>query len=272
MNGRVYNTGETEADLKKKYNYEGSTLRKTQLRMLEMLAFLDKLCKQNNITYFIAFGTLLGAVRHGGFIPWDDDLDVYINPKDLKRLRSIINRERYPYVVQCHKIDRGFVRYYSVLRDLRSEYIRDQYQHKQRKYRGVQIDLFPYQFGVLKFGQKLIGKTYGLNEKFFLGRSVFFTEVVFHFAEKCLIPLLKLISFSQGKDTIGLGYETGDSGFIYKTEDVFPLSTIQFEGITVPCPRHPDQVLQADYGLDYMNLPEEKDRDHHKIVDIIFYD
>ena len=64
-----------------------------------MLAFLDKICKENNIVYFLAFETLLGAVIHGGFIPLDDDLDVYINNKDLKRLRKIINTGDYPFVV-----------------------------------------------------------------------------------------------------------------------------------------------------------------------------
>ncbi|HHD9048426.1 TPA: LicD family protein, partial [Streptococcus pneumoniae] len=89
---KVYNTGETDIELKNKYNYEGSELRKVQVRMIDMLSFLNDICKENNITYFIAFGTLLGAIRHGGFIPWDDNLYIYIyiNDKGLKKLRKII--------------------------------------------------------------------------------------------------------------------------------------------------------------------------------------
>lgn len=89
---------------------------------------MNDICKENNITYFIAFGTLLGAIRHGGFIPWDDNLYIYIyiyiNDKGLKKLRKIINNGNYPYVIQDYSSDKGFVRYYSVLRDTNSEYIK----------------------------------------------------------------------------------------------------------------------------------------------------
>ena len=269
---KTYNTGETEQDLKKKYNYEGSDLRKAQVRMTEMLSFLDKICKENSITYFIAFGTLLGAVRHRGFIPWDDDLDIYINDKDLKRLRKIINMGNYPYVIQDYSIDKGFVRYYNVLRDLKSEYIKDEYQHNQRKYKGIQIDLFPFEYGVLKFGAKLVGKTYGLNEKKFLGKNRFLTSIVFHISREGIIPLLKGFSKIMGRKKIALGYETGDPRYCYYATDIFPLKTITFEGHTVPCPNHPEAVLSCDYGPNYMDLPDEKERGHHKVMNIKFYD
>ena len=67
---------EIQAKLREKFNPDGSMLRKQQLRMLEILLYIDKVCKENNINYWLSSGTLLGAVRHGGFIPWDDDLDI----------------------------------------------------------------------------------------------------------------------------------------------------------------------------------------------------
>ena len=81
-----------EEDLSK-YNPEGSTLRKAQLRMLEMLIEIDKICRKHTIPYWIEFGTLLGAVRHKGFIPWDDDADICVMEKDYKYLREILIRE-----------------------------------------------------------------------------------------------------------------------------------------------------------------------------------
>ena len=88
---KTFNTGETEKELKEKYNPEGSTLRKAQLRMLEMAVFLDKVLKENGITYYIEAGNLLGAVRHGGFIPWDDDFDIAVDAKDIKKIKKIFS-------------------------------------------------------------------------------------------------------------------------------------------------------------------------------------
>ena len=75
------------------YNPEGSTLRKAQMRMLEMLVEVDTICRKHNIPYWIDFGTLLGAVRHKGFIPWDDDMDISVYEKDYNRLREVLVKE-----------------------------------------------------------------------------------------------------------------------------------------------------------------------------------
>lgn len=66
----------TQEQLRVKYNPDGSLLRNAQLRMLEILIDFDRVCRKHDIKYWLSSGTLLGAVRHGGFIPWDDDLDV----------------------------------------------------------------------------------------------------------------------------------------------------------------------------------------------------
>ena len=161
---RVYNTGETDESLKSEYNPEGSDLRRAQLRMLEMLVFLDRICKENNLEYILGDGTLLGAVRHGGYIPWDDDLDVYMPAGDINRLAKIVNSGDYDFVVQTHQSDKGFVRQCAVLRDLKSEYIKSEFVHNQRKYRGLQIDLFQYGFGVNGSLKHLIHKITWKNE------------------------------------------------------------------------------------------------------------
>lgn len=57
-------------------NAAGTALRKHQMKMFDMLVYIDKICQDNDIKYCLSGGTLLGAVRHKGFIPWDDDLDI----------------------------------------------------------------------------------------------------------------------------------------------------------------------------------------------------
>lgn len=265
-----YNTGETEEELKLKYNYEGSSLREAQKRMLEMLIFLDKICKENNIDYFIAFGTLLGAVRHRGFIPWDDDLDVYIDYKSIKKLRKIINSSDCGYVIQDYSTDKGFVRYYNVIRDLDSEYIKPEFIHNQRKYRGLQIDLFPFEYGVIERLKSFVAKSMGFNEKYLLSKHKFLSGLIFKVTRNIFIPIFKKIGYTFGdKNSISLGYEGVSPGYKYKVNDIFPLKPIEFEGYSVLGPNNPIKVLIEDYGEGYMDLPGEEHRDNHKVSQII---
>lgn len=79
-----------QAELRAKYNPDGSNLRKAQLRMFDMLVAFDKICKEHNLRYWLAAGTLIGAARHGGFIPWDDDLDVNMPREDANKLKDMM--------------------------------------------------------------------------------------------------------------------------------------------------------------------------------------
>ncbi len=69
-----------------------ATLREIQLCELSILKLIDTICNNNNLTYYISDGTLLGAVRHNGFIPWDDDADIMMPYRDMKKLKNIVNK------------------------------------------------------------------------------------------------------------------------------------------------------------------------------------
>ena len=75
------------------YNKEGTLLRQVQLQLVDMMIEIDKICRKHNIQYWITFGTLLGAVRHGGFIPWDDDLDISMTSENLNKFIRIAPQE-----------------------------------------------------------------------------------------------------------------------------------------------------------------------------------
>ena len=78
--------------LRAKYNPEGSLLRRDQMELLKMLRVVADICDANGIQWWLSSGTLLGAARHEGFIPWDDDLDIVLLRKDCKRLERILER------------------------------------------------------------------------------------------------------------------------------------------------------------------------------------
>jgi hypothetical protein len=72
----------TNEELRERYNPEGSLLRRQQTRMLEILLEVDRICQKHDIRYWLSSGTLIGALRHDGFIPWDDDLDIEMMRED----------------------------------------------------------------------------------------------------------------------------------------------------------------------------------------------
>ena len=99
-----------EEELRRRYNPEGSTLRKQQNKMFEILILIDKLCEKYKINYWLSDGTLLGAVRHGGFIPWDDDLDINMMKSDYLKFIEIAKVELPSNLkIQTHETDKGYV-------------------------------------------------------------------------------------------------------------------------------------------------------------------
>lgn len=88
-----------------RYNATGSDLRTVQLSCFEILKKFRDVCEQNHLQYFLAYGTLLGAVRHKGYIPWDDDIDVWMPRSDMEKFLEIANEQMRPYVINFYTID-----------------------------------------------------------------------------------------------------------------------------------------------------------------------
>ena len=111
-----------------------------------MLLYIDKACKDAGIPYRLEGGNVLGALRHGGFIPWDDDIDLAIEKKHYKKLYNYLKAHPHPqYVLQSHETDKCFLRFWFTLRDTNSEYI---HKHPNAfndtfKYRGLQFAYIP---------------------------------------------------------------------------------------------------------------------------------
>lgn len=120
------------------------TLRQIQMIQLEMLVEVDRICKKCGIKYNIIAGTLLGAVRHGGYIPWDDDADVALLRPEYEKFRQAVKEELdiSRFYFQDHRRTKGYRWGYGKLRRKGTLFLRE-YQEDMPYEQGIFIDIFP---------------------------------------------------------------------------------------------------------------------------------
>ena len=263
--------------LKEKYNPEGSNRREGQLRMLEMLIFFDAFCDKHGLRYWLDGGTILGAIRHGGFIPWDDDLDVDMPYQDCQKLESLIGRNKIGnYVLQTHKTDKGYFRFWPVLRDTKSLYVHEDniYTEQTLNFKGCQIDIFPvvpkYNSFIMKvnmFTKKVVNYIWEKESK---NGVLFLTKLVFFFAKYIIYPILRVLSRSKSEHLtfdFGIGFINEDRMY----SEIFPLSEVIFEGHKFKAPHNPLAYCKRIYGENCMGMPSgEMIYNHH--VNIKFFE
>ena len=267
----VFNTGETSEELNREYNPDGSMLRKAQLRMLDMLLYLDKVCKEQGISYRIDAGNVLGAIRHGGFIPWDDDVDIVLSRKEYRRLCRYLRRNPHPqYKLQSYRTDRGYVGAWSVLRDTKSEYVKEGDRvHNARTFKGMQVDLFPYENRIVKPLYNLSKTVSYKNIQWFVGRKITLARTVYWLQFNLLHPVFRFIGLLAGKKGIYMHGYGAMFTVSHTAGALLPHKPIEFEGHVFPGPANPDLYCREHFGPDYMNLPPRDKRDHHKASYIV---
>ena len=132
-------------------------LKKLQSVLLEMLIELDGICRKHRINYTLSGGTMLGAIRHRGFIPWDDDVDVSMLRVDYDKFRekckTELNQEKYFF--QDNTTDSEYPWGYGRLRRLNSEFIRKGQEHMKMR-TGIFLDIFPNDYIPNFYPQRLI--------------------------------------------------------------------------------------------------------------------
>ena len=254
-----------QQELRARFNPDGSKLRDMQLKILEILKVVDKICRDNNIPYWLASGTLIGAVRHGGFIPWDDDLDIEILYSDKRRfMKACMEQLPSGYALQCHETDKSYCVNIMKVRDLNSEVLEvakfagGEYPIKY-KYNGYFIDVFTVEksYRSLIYLSRLpIRLLYVAKYKWNVGENVL--SVLYNICEVFYSGLrfvARLIPFGN------YFYHSYGSWFMSRRvrSEMVPPTPIRFEGIYFMGPANSDKYLRRIYG-DYMKLPNNNSR------------
>ena len=239
---------------------EPATLRKAQLIMLQMLVEFDALCKKHQLQYWLDSGTLLGAVRHKGFIPWDDDIDLSMPVEDYNTFLSVAQSELSSEVfLQTSTTDREFKFDYIKLRSNKARIVEFHEKDKQIQYhQGVFIDIFPM----------LAIENTDANKQLYnhtLKEIRDASSISLHTPDgkddpvkrAALIASLKQkhLGWQDKKSKVIYSGEMPDVAAWFDIEKVFPLTVMEFEGSSFPVPNNPDHYLDAIYDFDYRQLP-----------------
>ena len=228
------------------------TSKELQEVQIKLLSVLNKLCKNNNLTYWLDFGTLIGAARNGSFIPWDDDIDVSMLRTDFERILNL--EKQLPS------------NYYFDAKD-RSDII------------GLKNKNLPKNIGLDIFCADMIKNDISLTDALNISKNII--NIQSNTPHKTKIKTLKEVDIFLAQNKIlktnnlneansimygpGFCHHTHPS-IILKKSNIFPLKTIKFEGCDYPCPNNIDvhlSLLYKDYlSADWSKLP------HNQVSDL----
>lgn len=264
------------------YNTKLITLEESKLISLDILKYVDSFCQKNGITYYGAYGTLLGAVRHRGFIPWDDDIDLFMMRREYEKFVSLFaSQEKGKY--RCISFENNtFYFPYSKVMDSSTRIIHKNVIDKDNM--GIGIDIFPLDYITdSEIEIPIVAKQLLLSKKL-LRYSVYndVNEVVgdtLSISKRIMFYVAKLIGtnalignckrklkkYTQSDMKKYCGYL---GSFIQSYISEFPIEYfsdivyLDFEDMYIPAPREYKKILEKLYG-NYMELPPEDKRIPH---------
>lgn len=224
-------------------------LRLIQKANMSFLKIFDDICKENNLKYWIDFGTLLGAIRHKGFIPWDDDIDIGMIRDDYEKLIEIFsnNLNKYPQfelIFENNKRNKCFIKFVC------------------KTTQNLFIDIFPYDYYFknlneeekIALSQKIdkIRKT-KLNKKF---NTIDKTRNNFKKVTEEFILENNSIDKNNGAIFMGIDFPHNHKNKVIDWDMIFPLKNIKFEDSEFLAPNKPEKVLETLFG-NYMKLSKD---------------
>jgi len=254
-------------------------LRQAQLVMLRMLKIIDHICQEHGFSYWLCSGTLLGAVRHKGFIPWDDDLDICMMREDYEKFVEIAQKEfQDDMFIQTRETDPtyDYLALPCKIRDKKSLIISEGMENNKYQ-QGLFIDIFPadrfHSKGFALFREKLSKRyfrliTKGLDAELGKARSsknkaIAYLKPIFRYLTIGYLKRAnKKISKNKSLGTdclIGHGFDTPWQRY-FKYDEILPLKKLQFEDAFFMVPNNADVYLTDLYGKDYMTPPPMEQR------------
>ncbi len=250
-----------QEELRKRFNPDGSVLRRQQLLMLEILDAVDAVCRKHNIPYWLSSGTLIGAVRHKGFIPWDDDVDIEMLKDDFDHLMKVLPDELPErFALQTHETDPNYFFTFAKVRDKTTHIEETLTYGRIFKEQGAYIDIFPMEHLPRAFDW-IAGHLHGQifnqlnNPSLSEQQQVKRVRSIYNFNIRYSFPVLRFLSRFIGNPKYLLpSFGTPHYG-LRNRDEIFPLKEMEFEGRSFPVPYDTDAVLRRIYG-DYTQLPD----------------
>ncbi|MCL2187595.1 MAG: LicD family protein [Defluviitaleaceae bacterium] len=267
------------------YRLTDSELRAVQMVGLEMLIEVDRICKKNNIKYFLDAGTALGAVRHGGFIPWDDDIDLGFLRSEYEKFRKVVKTDldTTRFYFQDYRKTKGYRWGHGKIRRKGTKFMRLNQEHLPYG-QGIFLDLWPYDgvpdtpwlrpmhsFCCFLFRKATYSKvgvmvTQGLKKMMYAWLQDI-PENVLYKNFNTFVKMSNLNKSTKYVRTLTFPMRVGSATRGYLRQWLTDLTEINFEGYSFPIPKDYDNWLTFRYG-GYMVLPDEKDRKPHPVSEL----
>lgn len=258
-------------------------LRSVQLVQLEMLEEVDRICRKFDIKYNIIAGTLLGAVRHGGYIPWDDDADVALLREEYEKFRDVCEKEldKSRFYFQDHRNTPGYRWGYGKLRRKNTLFLRENQEHMPYE-QGIFIDIFPLDhvsdkrairatqnfvlFCIRKMMWAPVGKVACKSRSLRM-----WYKVLSRFPENKLYRIYEGVIKKYNKKNSGwvriLTFPTPNKEYGYKKIWYLNSKEILFENKKFQGIREYDEYLRFKFG-DYMQLPPKELQKTHSVTSL----
>lgn len=254
--------------------HKRANLRAAQLKQLSILRRIDEICRRHDIGYWLDGGSLLGAVRHGGFIPWDDDIDIAMTLDDLRRFEQIAPAELGAgLMLQSPRTEPESKEPIVKVRDLNSFYVEPGDNFAAQYQKGLYVDIFPFipyptisrsltrrlTRGYCRAGA-ILAKPHRYS-----WRAV--AELLWFGAKKlaCLAAWNTVCLLRPHDTYFGNTIDNNGYGTQHRRDSIFPLGTITFEGHTFSAPADTDAYLK-DLYKDYMIIPPPEKRQIHSVI------